>query len=415
MTRTDCALSGRQFYLDWLRIIALALLVLFHVGMYYVSWPWHIKSPNPVVDLELWMRLLSPWRMDLLFLISGAATAMMLQQRGAGAALLRERASRLLVPLVFGMLVVVPPQSYLEVLQRFGYQGSYAEFIRLYLGGFGGFCATGRGCLILPTWNHLWYLPYLFAYTAALWLAVRAWPGLLDGLARSMSLTLRGAGLLIWPVLFLAATRWALQARFPVTYALVGDWFAHSQYLAMFFFGAAFVRTAKFADRIEQWRVVALACAVAAGVLLSAPPAWGAWRGVGAPGAVLHAALYGSLQWCAIIAAVGFARRHLNVDCAARRYLTDAVFPVYVLHQSLTIVLAHGLLRFALAPAVEAPLLVGATFALSMLGYEGVRRVGGLRPLFGLARRAPAVTGAQNSRSSPLTARATATDRLRSH
>ena len=36
--------SQRLFFLDWLRIGAFALLVLYHVGMYYVSWSWHVKS-----------------------------------------------------------------------------------------------------------------------------------------------------------------------------------------------------------------------------------------------------------------------------------------------------------------------------------------------------------------------------------
>jgi surface polysaccharide O-acyltransferase-like enzyme len=90
------------------------------------------------------------------------------------------------------------------------------------------------------------------------------------------------------------------------------------------------------------------------------------------------------MQWSAIVAAVGFARRHLNRDFAARRYLTDAVFPVYILHQTLIIVLAVSLARWQLPVGVEAPLLVLGTFALSLLGFEVVRRVPMLRPWFGL-------------------------------
>ena len=153
--------------------------MLYHVGMYYVSWDWHVKSPHAGTALEPFMRALSPWRMDLLFLISGVATAFMLRPGGASVALLGLRARRLLLPLAFGMLVIVPPQSYFEVVQRYGYAGSFLEFMRLYLGGYGGFCgAAGSGsCLILPTWNHLWFLPYLFVYTLAAWLLLRRWHG----------------------------------------------------------------------------------------------------------------------------------------------------------------------------------------------------------------------------------------------
>jgi glucans biosynthesis protein C len=94
--------------------------------------------------------------------------------------------------------------------------------------------------------------------------------------------------------------------------------------------------------------------------------------------------VHSTQQWCAIVAALGFARRHLNVDSAARRWLTDAVFPVYILHQTLTILLAHALRAAHLAVGFEAALLLAGTFACSFAGYEVVRRVRVLRPLFGL-------------------------------
>jgi hypothetical protein len=94
--------ASRLLFLDWLRIGAFALLVLYHVGMYYVSWTWHVKSADAGPWLEPWMRLSSPWRLSLLFLISGAATSFMLKRDGASGALLGARSLRLLLPLLFG-------------------------------------------------------------------------------------------------------------------------------------------------------------------------------------------------------------------------------------------------------------------------------------------------------------------------
>ena len=65
----------RRHDLDWVRVSAFALLVLYHVGMYYVTWDWHVKSPAASDTLEPFMLLSSPWRLALLFLVSGAATA----------------------------------------------------------------------------------------------------------------------------------------------------------------------------------------------------------------------------------------------------------------------------------------------------------------------------------------------------
>src|SRR5262245_29137693 len=97
--QTPSTASSRLVFLDWARICAFGLLVIYHVGMYYVSWDWHIKSPHVGTAVEPWMRLLSPWRLDLLFLVSGAATSFMLMRAGATGALLGTRAKRLLIPL----------------------------------------------------------------------------------------------------------------------------------------------------------------------------------------------------------------------------------------------------------------------------------------------------------------------------
>ena len=363
----------RQIFLDWLRIIAFALLVVYHVGMYYVSWDWHIKSPHATAALEPWMRLLSPWRLGLLFLVSGAATSFMLARQGASGEMLRTRAKRLLIPLLFGIFFIVPPQAFLEVVHKHAYAGGTIDFMRLYVTGYGGFCVKAGHCLILPTWNHLWFLPYLFIYTALLWLLLRRWPGVLDALALRLPRALGGAWLLVLPVALLAISRYAMVERFPVTHALVDDWFAHVQFFALFMLGAMFARSSVMWERMKQMRWVALLLAVVAwaGLVTVAP-------------VVLRPLLYSVQQWCAIVAALGFARRFLNHDSAARRYLTEAVFPVYILHQTLTILLAQALLGAALPAGIEGALLVVATFVLSFAGFETVRRVRWLRPLFGL-------------------------------
>jgi hypothetical protein len=182
---------NRRHDLDWVRVLAFGVLVLYHVGMYYVSWDWHVKSPQAGPTLEPFMLLSSPWRLGLLFLVSGAATAFLLQRRPSG--FLSTRSVRLLVPLLFGMLVVVVPQAYYEVVEKLpgGYQDGYGAFYVRYLAADGGFCREGN-CLTLPTWNHLWFVAYLWVYTLVLWLGMRLLPDrtrerLGSGLARLLS------------------------------------------------------------------------------------------------------------------------------------------------------------------------------------------------------------------------------------
>lgn len=381
---TPDAASPRLYFLDWLRIAAFLLLVAYHVGMYYVSWGWHVKSPHAGPALEPWMLLSSPWRLALLFLVSGAATSLMLK-RGAAPGWLGARSKRLLLPLLCGMLLVVPPQPYFEVVQRHGYAGGYLDFLALYFRAYGGFCAPGGGCLILPTWNHLWFVAYLWVYTMVLWLLVRRFPGALDRAAALAPRVLRGPALLWVPMAVLVLWRVTLGPVFPSTHALVDDWFNHAMYLSVFLFGAVLARWPQAWDHLAALRHAALAVALLA---------WGilALRYAGLPDGAdlavpwgLRRAVFGVAQWAAIVAVAGYARRHWDRDHAWRRYLADAVFPVYLLHQTATIVLTQALAPLRWPPGVEGPVLVLGTLAVSFAGYEAVRRVGWLRPWFGLS------------------------------
>lgn len=389
----------RLYFLDALRIAAFALLVLYHVGMYYVSWDWHVKSPHAGAALEPWMRLLSPWRLALLFVLSGAATSMMMRRDGASASLLGGRAKRLGLPLLLGIALIVPPQAYFEVQQRHGYAGSMLDFLRLYFSAFGGFCRPVAGCLVLPTWNHLWFVVYLLVYTVALWALVRVWPAALarggEGLQRALS----GARLWWLPAAALALARVALIDRHPPTHALVGDVYLHLCYGALFATGAALARAPTFWPRLDMQRWISLGLALAAWlVMLAAPLVAEAW-GVTVARTLARSA-FGTMQWCAVLAALGFAHRHWNREFAWRHTLTEAVFPVYIVHQTITIALAMAFAPLAMPVGVEAALLVGLTFALSWACYEAVRRVVALRPWFGMAPR-PAAHAAGLVREEP--------------
>jgi len=382
-------LGDRRFDLDWVRIGAFMLLILYHVGMYYVSWDWHVKSPYASTVIEPLMMLTSPWRLSLLFLVSGVATGHLLARQGAGH-FMGQRSTRLLIPLIFGMLVIVPPQSYLEVVEKLRYAGGFAEFYRLYITGFHGFC-RGSDCLILPTWNHLWFVAYLWVYTLALYAVVRLAPPVVPWLRRLAERRLSGFGILLWPLAYLCAIRIGLVARFPENHALVGDWYNHAMYFGVFLLGFALAGNRGAWATLERARWLTLGFAVLGWALLCAY--LGAYEHSDAvpPPALrqLLRGVYGAQQWLAIAAVVGFAHRHLARDNAARRYLTSAIFPVYILHQTIIVVVAHALKPSHLYPPVEGFLLVLVTAASCFLSYEAIRRVRLLRPLFGLERGAP--------------------------
>lgn len=375
----------RRHDLDWVRICAFGLLIAYHVGMYYVSWDWHVKSPFMSTTIEPLMRLSSPWRLALLFLVSGAATAFLLARRPAGFAASRSR--RLLPPLAFGMLVLVAPQAYYEVVEKHDFVDGPLAFYGRYLSGDDGFCGP-KGCLILPTWNHLWFVAYLWVYGMVLAILLKLAPGPMQRLERIVVRACSGAGVLLVPIAVLAAWRFLLVVRFPSTHALVDDWHNHALFFTVFLFGVLVARHDAVWEAMRRHRWIALALAATAYVALTVYA--GHYGDRGTPPEALRRLMrvaYVVDQWGAIVAVLGFARQWNPGDGRARRYLTEAVFPFYIVHQTAIVVMAHHLKPLRLVPAVEGPLLIVATAAVCVASFEIVRRVAWLRPLFGLGPR----------------------------
>lgn len=381
----------RRYDLDWVRVAAFFLLVLYHVGMYYVSWDWHVKSPYASETLEPLMMLTSPWRLSLLFLVSGIATAFLFGKRPAG--FIGQRSWRLLLPLIFGMLVIVTPQAYYEVVEKLpgGYRDGYPAFWGRYLQGDPTFCREGD-CLDVPTWNHLWFVAYLWVYTVIAWTLLRFAPGAMDRVGGWLERRLSGIGVLVWPALLLAIARVALVGRFESTHALVDDWYNHAQYLPLFLLGVLIATRNGVWNALQRMRWPAL-------IIAATGYAFIVWYFYGSgysdetnppPDAMrmFQRVVWATFQWTMIAAIFGFVRGIVFTDSPALRYLREAVFPVYILHQTIIVILAHNAQPLGLHPVVEGPLLVLATFAMSFAGFELVRRVRWLRPLFGLKANA---------------------------
>ncbi|MDA9431196.1 acyltransferase family protein [Bradyrhizobium sp. CCBAU 51627] len=371
---------GRRIDLDWVRILAFALLIFYHVGMLYVSWGFHIKSEHRLTWLEPVMLVVNPWRLSLLFLVSGVASRFMLG-KVRPAAFARARSVRLLIPLMTGMLVIVPPQSYLQIVESRGYSAGFADYYLHHYLAFGAqFCPTP--CIVQPTWNHLWFVVYLWVYTMALVGLLCLWPTVADRIGERLAAMLAGPWLLVVPCLLFSAWRLFLSPVFPSTHALFGDWYNHADYATAFLIGFLLARQGAVWQELERqrWVTLTLAAACFAVFILM-------YIGVFPRSAMLRwfaGAAYGCYQWIAMATVLGFARRHLTADGPVRRYLTDAIFPFYIVHQTAIIVIAHALRGSGLSAANEAAIVISGTAFTCLISYEIARRVGWLRPLFGL-------------------------------
>lgn len=368
--------SERQFGLDWLRIGAFGILIFYHIGMFFVPWGWHVKTAEPIQWLEWPMTAVNPWRLSLLFVISGIVSRSLMARLADAGAFASSRSWRLLVPLLAGVAIFVAPQPWVELSDKGEYTSGFLHFWLNDYFEFGGSRGTP-----LPTWNHLWFVAYLWAYSmlmAALWLLPRRRRASIQNL---FDRVFSGWRLFVLPVVWLFSARVLLFPAFGETHALVDDPYAHAIYGFAFFFGVGLARSASAWASITRTWPLSLAVAGFAILVTFLIKSTGLES---EPIVPARAATRALLAWSAILGLIGMAQSHLHRDDPVRRYLTEAIFPYYIAHQTIIVLVGYQLKLMSVGPTVEFVGIVSATLAGCALTYEVARRIGWLRPLLGL-------------------------------
>jgi glucans biosynthesis protein C len=379
-------INPRRADLDWLRVIAFGLLILYHAGMAWSGWTWHVTSSDDIDWLREAMRFLNRWRMPLIFVVSGAAIMLALGTRTAGS-FVADRLKRLLLPLVFGMIVLVPPQVYLERLWRGQFTGSFLQWLPQ---AFAGVYPDGN-----TSWHHLWFLAYVLVLTLALlpfflWARGAAGRTALSAAGRFAACT----GLQWAMVLPLAVSTLWLAPISHNTNGLIGDWHGLVYYGALLLYGAFLFGSSDLLAVLERQRFLSLVLGVAAYAALYGVFVDGAVRPVIRPDLRPAHALLSAVNTMAwLFAIIGFAHRHLVRRPAFLAEATEAVYPFYLLHQTVTVVAVYWLLTLGVPPVAGFFLAVLATFFGTWAIYAGlVRPWRWIRPLFGMKLgRLPAV------------------------
>jgi hypothetical protein len=159
----------RRYDLDWLRILVFGLLILYHTGMFYVeNWGWHAKSLYQSQFLENIMLIVEPWRMPVLWLIAGIAIRFIMAKVSV-VRFITLRSFRLLLPLLFGILVVVPPQLYVEMSYGGEINMNYWQFLLAFFSSNSDvFLQHQSGIWPHIDVNHLWFIRSLWQYSLIL-------------------------------------------------------------------------------------------------------------------------------------------------------------------------------------------------------------------------------------------------------
>jgi hypothetical protein len=393
---------ARRHDLDAIRVAAFGLLILYHIGMFYVSWDFHVKSPRLYPALEPAMLAVNPWRLTLLFLVSGVATRFLFDRirRGGGGpgTLARERIGRLLPPLLFATFILVPPQSYYQVLEampRIAWSASDPDkrlvldhFWIRYATGTGGWCDIHGACLFTPIYNHMWFVAYLLFYSIML-AALLACPTIATRIDAFVWTPARARWLAAATLVYLAVIRIGLAPAYPLRNTFVNDWYNHALSGAAFLTGVLIAHSDAVRELAKRHRnrilVIAILCWAGQRMLSGGNLAHAGWTSARL---MAEPILYAGQQWAGIAAVLGLAARWLNRDSTLLRYLCGGVFCFYIVHQTLIIVLAHHLAHLALPIALEATLLIAGTILGCLLSYEVARRIPVLAIVLGVTKRA---------------------------
>ncbi|WP_164503600.1 acyltransferase family protein [Pleionea sediminis] len=386
--------DNRRYDIDWLRTLAFLLLIFYHIGMFYVfDWGWHVKSQHQSEFLQNLMLLSNRWRMPLIFLISGMALALV-EPKLKASQLLKLRSLRVFIPLVIGMYIIVPPQLYYELVHNAGFQGSYIEFMNFYINPntthFKDYQYSPLGLL---TWNHLWYLAYLFAYTL-IYLAIR--PALMYITNNTSMIKLSIWVLLITLTTWIGIAMYWIKPLFPTTHALVDDWFSHAIYFPIFFLGYLLPKcTLAWKQAIQHrrtWLIGAIIGYVCTLILHNGRlDHWLIHHGFDLQWLAAQGETYFIIfsiralnLMCWLFMLVGYAGHYLRQNNRFLQYMNEAVLPFYILHQTITIIVAMQLQSFALGPFWEPLTLIILTFAGCAMSYEVIRRNAITRFMFGM-------------------------------
>ena len=342
----------RRYDIDWLRVIAIGLLLIYHIAIVFQPWAMFIGFiRSDELSTNLWkpMTLLNVWRIPILFYVSGMGVFFAMRKRN-WTQLIVERSKRILLPFLFGIVAITP-------LHFFLFQRYYNMPLDYY-----------------PHMGHLWFLGNIFMYVLLLLpvflllknLKNKKFRLFIDKLMKYPLAPFIVNVLFIVEALILKPTPFSMYAQTIHGFVLG---------FLCFFFGFFFMYSGEsFWKNVLKWRWLYFGIAA---VLFTIRFTVFATE---APGYLM---VIESNSW--IFTVFGFCNKHLNKPSRILSYLSTAAYPVYIIHMIVLYAASTFILPLNLPVYISFPLIVVITFAGCYILYEFIiRRISILRPFFGL-------------------------------
>ena len=372
------AAPERQYYIDWLRLMAVFLLFFFHTACVFHPWSnFYIKNDisSPIITY-IFVWAVGHWYMSLFFLLAGSSTYYALQKR-SGVEFSRERLKRLFIPLIFGTLILVPPISYLGLLNHSDYSQSFLtwlpNFFHMQTADLDGYFLGGF------TPGHLWFILHLLIYSLIslpLFLYFNRESGQ-KWIKRTTSILINPVVLfLLFPALLIPIS------KFP--------WIAGGNplfYITFFIMGFIIMSDKRFIYKIDGYRHILLILGIvplAIFIFMDGMDYWPADTPVWFEG-VIREYRNAFVPWFFILALMAYGRRFLNFSNRFLKYFAEGSYPIYILHQTAIVVIAFFVVQWDLEAGAKYFIIVALAFLVVIIAYDiFIRRTNITRFLFGM-------------------------------
>ena len=368
--------SSRRVELDWLRVATVLLVFCHHVGMPFNGDDWHIMNAESSKVLDDIMVYFEQWRLPLLLLISGAGTVMAFSKRTT-LQFVGERSYRLLIPLVFGALVIVPPQTYFQYIEKYN---SYADVY--------------PDAILHSKTNHLWFIEFLFVFSLVvipLVLFLRS--ERFDHIKKRVETLLSGKWSLLLLVIPLIALRIITKKYFPENDNSILNlskalYFLYFFILGIILFACQGAWRSMLVNR-KRHLIAALVSLLLFYGYYYVPQEW-------IPESVSLAnrwniwwVVCSLVGWTTMLFILGYAQVYLTKSHPWLPKLNEAIYPFYILHQTVIVVLAYYIVQW---DASIMPKLLALGFAsficIVVIYWTFIYPFRFTRMLFGMKRKA---------------------------
>lgn len=335
---TGPAAPQRLHWIDWLRVVAIGGVFVYHTFRPFNTDHWHVKNAETSDALNVALTVFSSFGLAVLFLLAGAGMRFALRRRTPGT-FVRERFTRLLVPFVVGTALLSPFQGYLQAKQQEAYAGSYLDFLGVWAQGLPGDFTERFSPTAFGVGYHLWFLGFLFsisivALPACLWLLGR----------RGLALTDAVASRLAWPAssLVFVVPIYLLMGIGTIFGTEEHDWFEFTWYLAYLLAGFILIGDARLIEgvRRDMWPAVMTALATTALIVAGIPVPLDELGASDAPTKLAVGAVFALEGWAWTLVVLNLGLRSSRFQRQVDERVGDAVLPVYVFHQPVILAVA---------------------------------------------------------------------------